>query len=273
VAPASAARSALRRGGSWLAAVLACVAAAAFAQPAVEAPAVSRPSPARSGLVVAGPTVRALQADDFANPGMLWVERGQKLWSEPVGPSRRSCGSCHADGLRGAAASLPAVDAATGRLVNLESRIQACQAQRQGIEPAAHESDALLALSAYVAYQSRGMPVRVEVDGPARPYFERGRASYHRRIGQLNLACSHCHDANWGRRLGPETISQGHGVGYPAYRLEWQALGSLHRRFRSCLSGVRAEMLPQGHPDYLALELFLAWRASSLPVETPAVRR
>jgi sulfur-oxidizing protein SoxA len=237
------------------------------------AQAMQRPSPAQSGLAFAGPSVRALQADDFANPGMLWVERGQRLWSEAAGPSGRSCAGCHADGLRGAAARLPAVDAASGQLVNLESRIRACQTQRQGIEASAHESDTLLALSAYVAHQSRGLPQRVDVDGPARAFFDRGRDLYQRRVGQLNLACGHCHDLNWGRRLGPETISQGHGVGYPAYRLEWQALGSLHRRFRSCLSGVRAEMLPQGHADLLALELFLAWRSSGLPMEAPAVRR
>lgn len=264
--------SCLRRG---LAAATALVLVLAFAHArAFDAgAAAARPAPAQSGLAFTGPSVRSLQADDFANPGMLWVDRGQRLWKEATGPRGRSCADCHERSLRGAAARLPAVDAASGQLVNLESRIRACQAQRQGIEPAAHESDALLALSAYVAHQSRGIPVRVEIDGPARPFFERGRELHQRRIGQLNLACSHCHDANWGRRLGPETISQGHGVGYPAYRLEWQALGSLHRRFRSCLSGVRAEMLPQGHPDYLALELYLAWRASGLPVETPAVRR
>ena len=50
-------------------------------------------------------------------------------------------------------------------------------------------------------------------------------------------------------------------------------MGSLHRRFRSCLSGVRAELLPQGSPEFLDLELYLAWRAGTLPVETPGVRR
>jgi len=258
--------------------VLALLAGGGIAAGQVRAPAdasgeADRPAPARSGVEFAGPTVRALQADAFANPGMLWVDRGERLWNEPAGPAGRSCANCHADGLRGAAARLPAVDPRGGGLVNLESRIRACQSERQGVAAAAHESDALLSLSAYVAHRSRDEPVRVSIDGPARPFFERGRELYRRRVGQLNLACTHCHDANWGRRLGPETISQGHGVGYPAYRLEWQSLGSLHRRFRSCLSGVRAVMLPQGHPDYLALELYLAWRAAPLPMEAPAVRR
>ena len=78
---------------------------------------------------------------------------------------------------------------------------------------------------------------------------------------------------NWGRKLLAETISQGHGNDFPAYRLEWQTMGSLHRRFRSCLYGIRAEMPPAGSQAFLDLELFVAWRASGLPVESPGVRR
>ncbi len=89
----------------------------------------------------------------------------------------------------------------------------------------------------------------------------------------MNLACTHCHDGNWGRRLGPETISQGHGNAYPAYRMEWQATGSLQRRIRACYFGMRAEMPDYGAPELLELELYLAWRARGLPVETPGVRR
>ena len=96
---------------------------------------------------------------------------------------------------------------------------------------------------------------------------------FYRRMGQMNLSCAQCHQDNWGKKLGPETISQGHGVAYPIYRLEWQTMGSLHRRFRSCLAGVRAEPLPLAAPEFLDLELYLAWRASGLPLETPGVRR
>ena len=70
-----------------------------------------------------------------------------------------------------------------------------------------------------------------------------------------------------------EKISQGHPTAYPVYRLDWQALGSLERRFRACLSGVRAEMMPYESPAYRDLELFLSWRAQGLPIETPGVRR
>jgi sulfur-oxidizing protein SoxA len=235
----------------------------------------ARPQPLRSGIEFAGPDVRALQADDFANPGMLWAARGERLWSEPAGAGR-SCAGCHGearDGMKGVAARYPRLDAASGHLVNLEGRINLCRTRHQRAPPLAPESDELLALAVHVALQSRGMPVAVTLDEGSRPYFERGRELYHRRIGQMNLACAHCHQRSWGRRLGAETISQGHGNAYPAYRLEWQGVGSLARRLRSCFFGVRAEMPPYGAPEYLELELFLAWRANGLPLEAPGVRR
>ncbi len=230
----------------------------------------------KSGIEFVSADIRALQADDFANPGMLWAERGEKLWRKPAGRDGKSCASCHGDAkasMRGAAPRYPLLDPGAARLINLEGRILQCREQRQQAAPLGHESEELLALSTYVRHQSRGMPVYVVIDSHNRRNFERGRETYYRRLGQLNLSCAQCHQDNWGKKLGPETLSQGHGNAYPIYRLEWQTAGSLHRRFRTCYSAMRAETLPFGAPEFLDLELYLMWRASGLPIETPGVRR
>ena len=78
------------------------------------------------------------------------------------------------------------------------------------------------------------------------PCARAGRALFEQRMGQLDLSCAHCHDAAAGRRLGGSPIPQAHPTGYPIYRLEWQGLGSLQRRLRDCLSGVRAEPFAWG---------------------------
>ncbi len=230
----------------------------------------------RSGSSYMGADLRAMQADTFANPGTLWVERGAKLWSARAGTAEKACADCHRDArdsMKGVAARYPAFDTGTKRLLDLEGRINQCRSVRQGAPALAFESDELLGLSAFVASQSRGMPVKVAIEGGAAPHFERGRMLYQRRIGQMNLACLHCHEQNAGRRLLAETISQGHSNAYPIYRLEWQALGSLQRRLRACNSGVRAELPAYNSPDLLDLSLFLAWRGEGLAVETPGVRR
>jgi len=226
----------------------------------------------RSGITYAGADIRAMQADDVANPGMLWVERGAALWSAGAAP----CAGCHggaAVSMKGVAARHPAWSAGAGRVVDVEDRINACRVERQRLSPLARESEDLLALTAYVATQSRGLPIAVDVDGPARPAFLRAQAFYTERRGQMNLACGNCHVDNAGKRLLAETISEGQGNAYPAYRLEWQNVGSLQRRLRACLFGVRAEMPPEGSPVLTELELYLGWRARGLPVETPGVRR
>ena len=249
---------------------LALAVAARNGAPALEA------ADKRSGSAFLSPELKAQQDDEGANPGMLWVAEGEKLWATGAGASGKSCASCHGDAatsMRGVATRYPAVDPASGRLMNLELRINQCRTQRQGAAALAWESNELLALTAYVAFQSRGLPLKVAIDGPARPHFERGREFFMTRQGQLNLACSQCHDDYWGRQLRGDTISQGHPTGYPIYRLEWQSAGSLQRRLRACSLGVRAEVLDYGAPEHLDLELYLAGRAEGLPIETPALRR
>jgi L-cysteine S-thiosulfotransferase len=234
------------------------------------------PDAIRSGLTFASSDVRSLQADEFRNPGMLWVDRGAQSWSTRPANGQQSCQGCHgdaADSMKGVAAHLPKVDPQSGKLRNLEASINACRTERQHLSALEYESQDMLGLASFVAHQSRGLAVKVQIDAAAQPYFDRGRALYFQRMGQMNLACTHCHDQNWSRRLLTEPITQGHSNAYPIYRIEWQTAGSLHRRFRSCLFGVRAEMWPQGADEYLALELYLAWRGEGLPIETPGVRR
>lgn len=253
----------------------------AAALPALSAGAGEPPPPAfapdelRSGYEFARPETRAMQDDDFANPGLLWVEAGERLWAEPAGPERRACADCHADPslLRDAAATHPKIDPASGRLVNLEQRINLCRGRRMGAPPLADESDDLLALSSYLARLAAGRPLRVRIDGEAAPWFERGRALYHERVGQMNLACAQCHDRRHGSRLRAEHVSQGHVNGFPAYLLRWGRPASVHRRFQFCNEQARAEPLAIGDDDYNALQLYVAWRGTGLPVEAPAVRR
>jgi sulfur-oxidizing protein SoxA len=104
------------------------------------------------------------------------------------------------------------------------------------------------------------------------PYREWGHGLFNQRIGQLNLSCAQCHDDNWGKSLAGNKIPQAHPTGYPIYRLEWQSVGSLQRRLRNCMIGMRAEPYAYGAPEYVAMELYLMWRARGMTVETPAVR-
>jgi sulfur-oxidizing protein SoxA len=230
----------------------------------------------RSGYLYLGAETRALQDDAFANPGLLWVERGGALWSTPESEAGKSCADCHGaalDSMRGVRARYPAYDPELGRPLDLEQRINQCRRRHMQAAPWPWESEELLAISAFVGFQSRGLPVAVDVAGPLAPHLERGKAFWYQRRGQLDLACSDCHDDLAGRHLYGDVVSQGQSNGFPVYRMLWQTLGSLQRMFRWCNTAVRAEPYPFGADEYLDLEIYLAWRGRGLPVETPAVRR
>ena len=225
----------------------------------------------RSGYDDASPETRAMQDDDATNPAFLWVEQGEAVWSEPAGPEGGSCAGCHGAvaTMRGVAARYPALDAKRGQPVTLEQRINLCRVDRMGAPPLARDGDALLGLAALVGLQSRGLPLAVEA---REPFVSEGAALFRQRMGQLNLSCAQCHDGLAGRRLAGGVIPQAHPTGYPEYRLEWQGMGSLMRRLRNCMTGVRAEPFAPDSREAAALALYLAVRANGMRVETPAVR-
>jgi L-cysteine S-thiosulfotransferase len=229
----------------------------------------------RSGATFMAPATRAMQDDDTANPGMLWTLEGEELWNKKVGADNKACSDCHGDAqasMKGVAARYPAFDRELGRPVNLEQRINLERARHQQASPLAYESHDLLALTAFIAQQSRGMPITAASDEELASFIARGRELFTRREGQLNLSCANCHDDNWDKHLAGSAITQAHPTGYPLYRLEWQTLGSLQRRLRGCIFGVRAQPYDFGAPELVELELYLTTRAAGMAMEAPAVR-
>ena len=229
----------------------------------------------RSGYADMSPENRAMQDDDTVNPGMLAVLDGEALWGAKTGAAGRSCADCHGDAtssMKGVAARYPAFDAKLDRPVDLEQRINICRSEHQQAQPLAYESKDMLALSSYVGMQSRGAPISPADDPRLKPFLDKGRALFTQRQGQLNLSCSQCHDDNWGKNLAGNVMPQAHPTGYPLYRLEWQSVGSLQRRLRNCMIGVRAEPYSYGAPEYVEMELYLMMRARGMKIETPAVR-
>jgi sulfur-oxidizing protein SoxA len=229
----------------------------------------------RSGYSFMTPDTKAMQDDDTSNPGMLWVLDGETLWKSKTGAAGKACADCHNDArasMKGVAARYPAFDKTLGRPVDLEQRINLCRTRYQQATPLPYESRDLLALTAFVARQSRGITIEANTDPQLEPFVAKGRELFMQRQGQLNLGCTNCHDDNWDKRLAGSAITQAHPTGYPLYRLEWQSLGSLQRRLRACVTGIRAQTYDYGAPELVELELYLMSRARGMPIETPGVR-
>jgi sulfur-oxidizing protein SoxA len=213
------------------------------------------------------PATQAMQRDDAANPAWLWVEEGRARFET-------ACARCHTPAsMAGVAARHPAWDETRQRPLTLGQRIAACHARHVAPgEMLGPESDARLALEAFLGERSRGRPITPPADPRLGAWQARGEALFRQRVGQLDLSCAICHEQLAGQRLAGSVIPQGHPTGYPIYRLEWQGMGSLQRRLRGCLAGVRAEPFAPDGDEMTALEAYLAARAAGMPVETPAVR-
>ena len=231
----------------------------------------------QSGLAFASDEVRGLQLDDdFASPLAHGIDKGAQLWKLTEGSANKSCQSCHgeaSESMKGVATRYPLIDKASGKLFNVEDRIRNCRQKQQKAPDWALESDELLAMTLHVNGASKGMPIQVSIDGPAKKHFEAGQKLFMTRQGQMNLSCTQCHDQRWGQRLFTDKLSQGQPNGYPIFRLDWQYLASLERRLRFCYASVKAEVPPWGHVDMRNLNLYLMWRAQGLPIEIPAVRK
>jgi len=249
--------------------MLACAAAVASASWITSTPAADM---RRSGFAEMGAALQLMQRDDAQNPASLWVAEGASLWNRSP-PRGKACADCHdAAAMGSVAARYPSYDAARARPLTLGARIDACRVEHQGASAEGAGGDAVLALSAWLARQARGQTIAPPADTRLRPWRERGERLWNERMGQIDLSCAQCHDERAGLRLGGAPIPQAHPVGYPIYRLEWQTLGSLERRMRGCLVGVRAEPFAPGADEWTALEAFLMQRAAGMRHEGTAVR-
>ena len=229
----------------------------------------------RSGTSFLTPELRAIQNEETTNPGLFSILEGESLWLQKDNGKELACADCHGgakQAMAGVSARYPAFSPILSAPIDLSGRVNLCRSLYQGAEILAHESTELLALTALINHQSREMPIITGEDPQLAPYIAKGRALFFQRMGQIDLACADCHNDHWADRLGGSSITQAHPTGYPVYRLEWQATGSLQRRMRNCLSGVRADPFPYDAPEWVMLELFLMDRARGMLIETLAVR-
>jgi sulfur-oxidizing protein SoxA len=220
----------------------------------------------------AGKRAQWLEMEDFP-PYEIAVDDGAELYEEPLAD-----GSSYADCLGEEAPAIkqhyPYFDRERNQVITLELAINACR-EAAGDEPWDYLGQNINALTAFIAYESRGEPIDVEVPEEALDAYEDGRAFYYTRRGQLNFACSSCHITMAGNLLRAERLSAsvGHATHWPVYRLKWREVGPLHRRFMECNEQVRAVALAPQSESYRNLEYFLTYLSRGLEVNGPASRK
>lgn len=170
----------------------------------------------------------------------------------------------------------PHFDNEAGAVVTLEMAINDCR-ENHNEEPLPYDSAEIAALVAFIAFESRGAKVALAEPSTAAELaaYESGKRFYQSRRGQLNFACSSCHIQIVGNRLRAEVLSAslGHVTHWPVYRLKWQEVGILHRRFQECNSQVGADTFELQSEPYRNLEYFLTYMSNGLEWNGPASRK
>jgi sulfur-oxidizing protein SoxA len=228
-----------------------------------------------SGWHFRGDETRAMQADDFDNPGMMFVDQARESWDTVEGAAGKSCASCHGDvdeAMKGVRAVYPKWNETAGEVRTLEMQVNACRTEQMQAEPLKYTGAEMINMTALISAVSRGMPMNVATDGPVRETWEKGKDIYYTRYGQLELSCANCHEDNYGRMIRADHLSQGQINGFPTYRLKDAALVGAQHRFRGCIRDTRAETFDVGSPEFIALELYVASRGNGLSVEGPSIR-
>ncbi|MGB0723564.1 MAG: sulfur oxidation c-type cytochrome SoxA [Gammaproteobacteria bacterium] len=229
-----------------------------------------------SGYDFLTPDTQAMQDDDFENPGMVTVERGEALFHEHRDDEEYACSSCHGEGGEKLdvkeIARFPRHDPALGGFATLQDQVGYCWEMRMDRFPIDYDHPDRIALETFVRHQAKGEPVNVQTDGPMAPFMTEGEALYRERWGQIDMSCYHCHIQHQGTKLRAQTLTQGQANGFPEYRLGKGRITSLHQRMRECFISFRADPFDPGSREYRLLELYLMSRGNGLPIETPAVR-
>lgn len=227
-----------------------------------------------SGWLFREEDTRAMEKDDFDNPGMVFVDMGRDTWNSALGTNGESCAGCHEgpESMAGLRAVTPRVDEKTGKLMIMEDYINGCVTERMGLEKWGVTSTTMKNMLALISTQSRGDLVNVAIDGPAAEFYAKGKELYYTRFGQLELSCANCHEDNFGHFIRADHLSQGQTSGFPVYRLKDAGLVSSQQRFVGCVRDTRAETFKAGSDEFKAIELYVASRGNGLSVEGVGVR-
>jgi sulfur-oxidizing protein SoxA len=230
---------------------------------------------ARSGYEYIKPATRAMQDDEFENPGMFAVERGRELFNEKQDGTGKACADCHGTDAEKMApesiARYPVYDGNKGGIVTLQKNISLCR-NNIGNNPLPTNHPDLIALETFVRNRAHGEAVNVQVDGPMAGLLEKGEKIYQTRYGLIDMSCFHCHSLYTGQMVRGQKISQGQGNGFPAYRLDIGEMTNLHQRIQQCMTSMRAEPFDADSEEIKLLGLYLMSRSNGLRIETPAVR-
>jgi L-cysteine S-thiosulfotransferase len=202
------------------------------------------------------------------------LDAGKEMFSKPFknGKSYADCFPNQGIGIR---QNYPYFDTNEGKVITLELALNKCR-EANGEAAFSYVRDDMAALTAYMAFTSRGKPFDIKIpdDPRALEAYQNGKRYFYTRRGQLNFSCATCHVQNPGERIRAEILAPALGIlnAMPIYRSEWGGMGTISRRFTTCNSQIRGVPLEPQAEEYRDLEYYLSYVSNGLPISGPGSR-
>lgn len=212
-----------------------------------------------------------IEIEEFP-PYELAIDAGKEEWNKAFANGKGYADCFGEPGVRG---NYPYWDDSRKEIITLELAINECR-EANGEEPLKYKRGTIADISAYMAFESRGAPINIEIpNDDALAAYERGKEFYYRKRGQLNFSCFDCHGGGSGNYVRADKLSPayGHASHFPVYRSKWGGMGTLHRRFGGCNGQVRAKGFKAQSPEYRELEYFLTYMSNGLEFNGPGARK
>jgi len=229
-----------------------------------------------------------------SSPVELFELEGEALWKKRQGAKNVSLESCDlglgAGALKGAYAQLPRYFSDADRVMDLETRLLHCMTTLQGrsreeaTKRVFGNEDRLSEmeyLSAYIAAQSRGVPMAPGTSHPReKAAFELGRKTYFYRGGAWDFSCASCH-GEAGKRIRMQELPQLFKPEYarpvvatwPAYRVSNSQFKTMQWRINNCFQQMRYPEPGYASDITVALAMFLTATGAGEPYRGPGTKR
>ncbi len=214
-----------------------------------------------------------IEIDAFP-PYQFAVDKGKQMFETPFA-NGKTYGDCFVNKGIGIRQNYPYFDTKSGEVITLDVALNQCR-EANGEKPFNYNKDDMAALTAYMAYTSRGKPFDIKIpnDPRALAAYQKGEEYFYTRRGQLNFSCASCHVQSAGDHIRTEVLAPALGIvaALPIYRSEWGGMGTTSRRLTSCNSQVRGVPLKPEDELYRDVEYFLSYVSNGLPISGPGAR-
>jgi len=217
---------------------------------------------------------RQWQEKEQFPPYEFSLEKGKELFAKPFANGKHYADCFPNQGI-GIRQDYPHFDEKEAKVITLELALNRCR-EANGEKAISYVGEEMAALTAYMAFTSRGKPFDIKIpdDPRALEAYQNGKRYFYTRRGQLNFSCATCHVQNPGERMRAEVLAPALGIlnAMPIYRSEWGGMGTISRRFTTCNSQIRGVPLEPQAEEYRDLEYYLSYVSNGLPISGPGAR-